>query len=48
LDLLRPTKAKAIVLKTSSFVSPVITPQDPDKVFALIKRKLTARHHQNA
>jgi len=43
LDILRPTKAEAIVLRTGSFVSPVITPQDPDKVFALIKRKLSVR-----
>ena len=37
LDLRRPQKEKALVLDVGKSVSPVITPEDPDRVLALLQ-----------
>lgn len=40
LDLARPIKDKALVLDTGGMFRAAITPRDPDKVFAIIKRRM--------
>ena len=39
LDLRRPQKDKAIILDVGAWVRPVITPDDPDRVLALLRER---------
>src|SRR5579884_1592706 len=39
LDLRRPWKEKALILDVGTWVKPVITPNDPDRVLALLQEQ---------
>ncbi len=41
LDLRRPQKQKALILDLGRWVRPVITPDDPDRVLALLEEHLS-------
>ena len=43
LDLRRPQKEKALVLDVGKSVSPVITPEDPERVLALLQERMSGR-----
>lgn len=40
LDLRRPQKGKALVLDVGTWVRPVITPDDPDRVLAILRERV--------
>ncbi len=40
LDLRRPQKAKALILEVGTWVRPVITPEDPERVLALLQEQM--------
>ena len=39
LDLRRPQKEKALLLEVGTWVRPVITPEDPERVLALLQER---------
>ena len=39
LDLRRPQKEKALILDLGTWIKPVITPDDPDRVLALLQER---------
>jgi len=41
LDLRRPWKEKALILDIGTWVRPVITPDDPDQVLALLQERIS-------
>ena len=41
LDLRRPWKEKALILDIGTWVRPVITPDDPDQVLALLQEQIS-------
>lgn len=43
LDLSRPQKEKALILEVGKWVRPVITPDDPDRVLALLQERMPRR-----
>jgi hypothetical protein len=40
LDLRRPQKEKALILDLGTWIKPVITPDDPDRVLALLQERI--------
>src|SRR5689334_22241641 len=43
LDLRRPLKEKALILDLGSWIKPVITPDDPDRVLSLLQEQILPR-----